>query len=127
MVVFNEKVFQWKQKAHGPQRSPEKPVQIHLKHVREAMKYIITLIRGRKRPLSLFFWRFEWSLFLKPWVPYTKVRFVPRLVEMAHAVVLKKILKLGKCISTIMLRRAKTRFRRYRKQFQLMYFLVENP
>ena len=32
-----------KQEAHGPHRSPDKPVQIKKPHLRKPMKYIITI------------------------------------------------------------------------------------
>ena len=58
--------------------------------------YIITLIKGRKNPLSLFLG------FVKPWVPFIQGCFVPNLME-TGPVVLKKILKVGKCISIILI------------------------
>ena len=61
------------------------------------------IIRGRKNPLFFFFLRIQWSLFIKHWVPFTQGCFAPRLVENCPVVLNRKIFKLGKSISTIML------------------------
>ena len=46
-----------------------------------------------KKNNHLLFFVIKWSLFVKPWVPFTKRCFLPHLVEIGSLVLQQKILK----------------------------------
>ena len=92
-------IYKLKQGAHGPHRSPEKTVQIH-KHICSKLWLYqnIDLERGN---MVISFLITEWSLFVNPWVSFTKGCFVPNFVEIGSVDLEKKIFKFRQCIFTI--------------------------
>ena len=77
-----------KQEAHGPHRSPEKPVQIN------TYDYIISLIKRRKYPFFPL-WKLNGycSSFDQTWILFTQECFVSSLIEIGQVILEKKIFK----------------------------------
>ena len=76
------------QEAHGPHHSPEKPVQIN-KHICWKLWLNHNIDLEIRKTMILFI--IKWSLFEKPWVPFTQGCFVPSLVEIGPLVFEKKM------------------------------------
>ena len=52
---------------------------------------------------SIIFFMIKWSLFVKHWVPFTKLCFVPSLVEIDPMVLQEKIFRFRHCIFALLL------------------------